>query len=427
MYEEKKFLDILKREVVLALGCTEPTAVALASAYSAKFLVEEPTSIEIFLSANVLKNAMSVGIPGTSLVGIHIASVLGVMSKEPDLELEVLKNIKATDIDKAKKFVLDGKVNVKEKKTKEKLYIEVVCRNNKKFVRTIIKNSHANVVLIEDDSKIIFDRTKDANILVKKQDRSKKIKLSVKEIFYFSAKIDFEKIKFILDYAKINMKLAKEGLENNYALCVGKTIIEKIKSQELGDDVVNTAMAFASAASDARMGGACLPAMANSGSGNQGITVMIPIYVYAKHFNLDDETLARALILGNLVSIHIKSYLGKLSALCGAIIAATGASVGIAYLQGASLEQVNYCIKNMAANISGMFCDGAKPGCALKVATAVNAACMSSMLALGNRVVSGSEGIVNNDVEKTITNLTKLGSKGLIEADKMILNIMTCK
>lgn len=427
MTKDKKFLDILKKEIVIALGCTEPTSVALAAAYSAKFLEAEPETIEVYLSSNVLKNAMRAGIPGTTLVGIHIAAVLGMLSKKPELELEVLKDLKSSDIDYAKKFVLNGKITVKEKKSKEKLYIEVICKNKSKFSRAIIKETHANVVLIETEKELIFDREKQTGIILKNNEGLKKIKLNVKEIFDFSTKVNFEEIKFIIDGAKLNMALAKEGVEKGYGLFVGKTIMDQINVGELGDDIINTAMGFTAGASDARMGGVCLPAMSNSGSGNQGITVMVPIYVYAKHFEVDDELLARSLVLGNLIVIHIKSHLGRLSALCGAIIAAIGASAGISYLQGASLDQINYCIKNMAANISGMFCDGAKPGCSMKVATSINAACMSSILAMNNRFVLGPEGIVSEDVEKTIINLAKLGSKGLKEADRMILNIMTCK
>ena len=427
MKNDKEILALLKKEVVLALGCTEPVAVALASAYARKILGMVPDTIESYLSANVLKNGMCVGIPGTELVGLHIASALGAFGGDPDAELEVLKSINKDHIKLAKAFVDKGKVTVKKKSNAGKLYVEVICRKGKNYGRVIIKDDHTNIVLIEKNGKIIFDGKKHSRVVVKNNERFAGLDLSVEEIFCFATKVPYEKIKFILDYADINMALAKEGVKKGYGLHVGKTILDNIKKGIVGDDVVNRAMLFSAGASDARMSGSCLPAMANSGSGNQGITVMVPIVVFAEHLKVKKEKLARALILGNLISIYMKIYLGRLAALCGVIIAATGASTAITYLLGGSLEQINSSIKNMAGNISGMFCDGAKPGCAMKVATCVNAAAQSAMMAMDNRVISGVEGIIGDDVEKTIKNLTKLGSKGMLETDKMILNIMICK
>jgi len=427
MKNHKEILELLKKEVVLALGCTEPTAVALAAAYARKVLNAEPETIEICLSGNVLKNGMCVGIPGTKLVGLNIAATLGAMGGNPDAELEVLKDIKEEHIEKAKRFVEQGRTVIKEKQNSDKLYIEVICRKQDHYSRVIIQGTHTNIILIEADGKNIFDRNTQSGVVVKNNERFNGIKLSVEEIFEFATKVPFKEIEFILECAEINMRLAKEGLKKSYGLQVGKTIKESIDKGIMGDDVINRAMLLAASASDARMSGSCLPAMANSGSGNQGITVMVPVFVYAEFLKVDKEKLARALILSNLISIYIKTYLGRLAALCGAITAAMGASTAITYLLGGGLEQINSSIKNMAGNISGMFCDGAKPGCAMKVATCVNAAVQSATLAMNNRVVSGMEGIIADDVEKTIINLTKLGSEGLLEADKMILNIMICK
>ena len=427
MKNHKEILELLKKEVVLALGCTEPTAVALAAAYATKVLNAEPDAIEVCLSGNVLKNGMGVGIPGTKLVGLNIAAALGAIGGNSDAELEVLKDIKEEHIDKAKHLVERGKVVIKEKQNSDKLYIEVTCRNKGHYSKVIIQGTHTNIILIEADGKIVFDRKTHSGVVVKNNERFDQMKLSVEEIYEFATKVPFKEIEFILECANINMQLAKEGLKKGYGLQVGKTIMESIDKGLMGDDVVNRAMCFSASASDARMSGSCLPAMANSGSGNQGITVMVPVLVYAEYLKVDKEKLARALILSNLISIYIKTYLGRLAALCGAIIAAMGASSAITYLLGGKLEQINSAIKNMAGNISGMFCDGAKPGCAMKVATCVNAAAQSATLAMNNRVVSGMEGIIADDVEKTIINLTKLGSDGLLEADKMILNIMVCK
>lgn len=427
MKNKKEILELLKNELELALGCTEPIAVALASAYARKILGVEPDSIEVHVSCNVLKNGMGVGIPGTNLIGLPIASALGVVGGVPEAQLEVLKDINSEHILKAKSYVDNGKVIVKERKGSEKLYIEIVCKKEKNYARVVIQGSHANVVLMEKDDQIIFDRNEQSSLIIKNNERLHDVKLSVEEIYTFATTVPIKDIEFLLDYAEINMALAKEGIKNGYGIQVGKTLMDNISKGYIGDDVVNRAMAFASAASDARMSGSCLPAVANSGSGNQGITVMVPVLVYAEHFQSDKEKLIRALALANLISIHIKTHLGRLAALCGVIIAATGASTAITYLSGGSLEQINSSIKNMAGNISGMFCDGAKPGCAMKVATSVNAAAQSSLLAMNGRVISEVEGIIGSCVEKTIMNLTKLGSEGMLEADKMILDIMVCK
>ena len=427
MKNSKEILDLLKQELVFALGCTEPIAVALAAAYARRAINAEPDTIEVHLSGNVLKNGMGVGIPGSNLIGLHIASALGAIGGMPDAQLEVLKNINEEHIRLAKLYVEQGKVVIKESKNSEKLYIEVICRKDDHYGKVVIKGNHTNVVLIEHDNKVIFDRKEQSGFVVKNNERFSEIKLTIEEIFRFATKIPFEEVEFILGYAEINMALAKEGIKKGYGLHVGKTMMESIKKGVMGNDVTNKAMAFASAASDARMSGCPLPAVANSGSGNQGVTIMVPILVYAEYLKVDREKLARALVLGNLVSIHIKTHLGRLAALCGVVIAATGASSAITYLHGGNLKNTDAAIMNMAGNISGMFCDGAKPGCAMKVATSVNAAVQSAILAMNNRVISETEGIIGENVEKTIINLAKLGSEGMQETDKMILDIMVCK
>ncbi|MEI6092655.1 MAG: L-serine ammonia-lyase, iron-sulfur-dependent, subunit alpha [bacterium] len=427
MKNNKEILELLKKELVLALGCTEPIAVALAAAYAKRAINTEPDLIEVNLSGNVLKNGMGVGIPGTNLIGLSIAAALGVIGGSADAQLEVLKDISEEDINIAKLYVEQGKVIVKESKNSDKLYIEVICRKENHYGRVVIKGTHTNVILIEHDNKIIFNRKEQSGFVVKNNERFKEIKLTVDEIYSFATKIPLEEIEFILGYADINMALAKEGVREGYGLHVGKTMMQNIEKGLMGNDVTNRAMALSSGASDARMSGCCLPAVANSGSGNQGITIMVPILVYAEYLKVNREKLARALVLGNLISIHIKTHLGRLAALCGVVIAATGASSGITYLSRGDLEKIKAAIKNMAGNISGMFCDGAKPGCAMKVATSVNAAMQSAILAINNRVISEAEGIIADDVEDTIVNLAKLGSEGMLETDKMILEIMVCK
>lgn len=431
MKNYENIFKILNEEIVLALGCTEPISVALASAFAKDALGENPDQINLYLSGNVIKNAMGVGIPGTDMIGPAIASALGAIAGDSAGELEVLRNVKDADIVEAKKFVKANKVYIEEKQEtedlqiKDKLYIEVVCKKGNKFGKAIIQGTHTNIIFVENNEKVIFDR-ETYNGIILKENKHKDFKLSVDDVFDFANNVDFESIKYIIDAANTNMKLANEGLKG-YGIEVGKMIEESISDGLLNDSPVNRAMMYVASAVDARMSGSSLPAVTNSGSGNQGITIMLPILVFAEHLKVDDEKKARALIFGNLMSIHIKTYLGRLSALCGVIIAATASSAAITYLSGGTLDQIKSTIKNMAGNVSGMFCDGAKPGCALKASTATNAAMQSSILALNNRVISDTDGIINKDIEKTIENLAKLGSEGMHETDKMILNIMTCK
>ena len=250
--------------------------------------------------------------------------------------------------------------------------------------------------------------------------------LTVREIYDFACSAPFEKISFILEDRTLNLALAREGLKGDYGMKVGKAIREN-QAEVFGDDFMSFAMGMTAAASDARMAGCTLPAMSNSGSGNQGITVSMPVIAYAMKYGIDDERLARALILSNLVAIHIKSYLGKLSALCGCVVASTGSACGIVWLQGGSYEQVCYAIKNMAGNITGMVCDGAKVGCAMKVASGVSSAVQSAVLAMRGTCIPSTDGIIDDDIEKTISNLGAIGSSGMKTADRMILDIMLCK
>lgn len=422
MYED--IIQLLKKEVVLALGCTEPAAVALAAAKCKEVLGEMPESVEIFASTNILKNGMGVGIPGTGMVGIPIAAALGVIKGDSSKLLEVLSDVKKEDVDKAKLMLELGKVKVNLKDTKEKLYIEAICRSEKSFSRTIISGEHTSFVLIELNGEKIYsvDDKKKSSAKDKEYET-----LTIDKIYEFVNKVQIEDIEFLLQGAQINKKLSDEALNNKYGLAVGKNLYENIKNGRIQDSMEMHAKYTTSAAVDARMSGCILPVMTNTGSGNQGITVSLPVLAVAETSKTDKETLIRALALSNLVAIHIKSNLGRLSALCGCVVASTGACTGITYILGGKLPNIKYSIKNMIADISGMVCDGAKCGCALKVSTGVSSAIQAALLALNDVEVSQNDGIIDRDVEKTIKNLCELGTKGLSEADNVILNIMTCK
>lgn len=426
MKNKDYFINLLKSEVVPALGCTEPIAVALASSRACKELNLSPEKIKVYVSANILKNGMGVGIPGTGMVGLDIAAALGAIGGNSDAMLEVLKDITQEDIENAKNFLKEDRVYVTTKDVPNKLYIEVNVSNGEHSSTVIIKDKHSNIVYIDKDGVCTYKNEEEENTAVV-EDANAYEHTTVEEIYNFAMNADFKDIEFILEGARMNKAISQEGLKNNYGLKVGKTLLEKIDKGILSNDLQSYSMALTAAASDARMAGCMLPVMSNSGSGNQGITVMMPVVAVAEKLNVEDEKLARALVLANLIAIHIKSYLGRLSALCGCVVASSGASCGITYLLGGNLANVNSAIKNMAGNIAGMICDGAKTGCALKVSTGVSSAIQSALLALDGIEISEKDGIIDKDVEKTIQNVAEIGAKGMAETDKLILNIMVCK
>lgn len=450
---ELEIIELIQKEVKPALGCTEPIAVSLAVARSCEALRSvgaEVSHLVVEVSANILKNGMGVGIPGTGMIGLHIASALAVTCGKSEYGLEVLKDLNPQAIAAAKQIVDAGKVKITLADTPLKLYIKAWAYGSANGVEhtaaTEIKNNHDSIVSVELDGASLLENShigsiecagsactsaacglpEDAVAPIAEK-TTLDYKLSVKEILQFAKEASFENIKFILDSVKLNKALAVEGLKDDYGLKVGKTILAKEHASVFGNSVMTYAMAATAAASDARMAGCTLPAMSNSGSGNQGITVTMPVIAVAEKMGVSDEQLARALVLSHLVAIHIKGYLGKLSALCGCVIASTGSSCGIVYLQGGTYEQVCSAIKNMIGNITGMVCDGAKVGCALKVASGVSSSIQAAVLAMDNICISSNDGIIEDCIEKTICNLGRIGAEGMQTTDRMILDIMVCK
>lgn len=431
---ELQIIEILRSEVKPALGCTEPIAVALAAAAAGEVLDmklnkewRDDFSITVSVSGNILKNGMGVGIPGTGMVGLHIAAALGLLSGESRFGLEVLKNINSDSIEKAKEAVNSKKVCVKKANTEEKLYVNVEVSHADVFSSATICKNHDNIVETRYNGEVLCSCKHDSESTDSTSLDISEYKLSIREIYDFIQNIDPKEIDFILESRNLNLALAQDGLNNNYGLMVGKTILSEKYSAVFGDDFLSFCMGMTAAAADARMAGSILPAMSNSGSGNQGITVTMPVIAYSMKYPVEQAVLAKALALSHLVAIHIKSYLGKLSALCGCVIASTGSSCGIIYLRGGNYESLCSAIKNMIGNITGMVCDGAKAGCAMKVASGVSCAIQSAVLSLSGICISDNEGIIEEDIEKTIQNLGKLGSKGMQNTDDMILDIMVCK
>ena len=465
LQRELEIIELIKKEVKPALGCTEPIAVSLAVARSCEALREigaEVGSLVVEVSANILKNGLGVGIPGTGMVGLHIASALAVTCGKSAYGLEVLKDLSDEAISDAKAMVDAGKVKVVLADTPLKLYIKAWAYSVAEpahSVYTEIANNHDSIISVVRDGVSLMGEctcgassTKECtcgapavaagsactaaggagsvaggNSQASAEKTTLDYKLSVKEILQFAQEASFANIEFILDSVKLNKALAEAGLRDDYGLKVGKTILAREHSNVFGSSIMTYAMAATAAASDARMAGCTLPAMSNSGSGNQGITVTMPVIAVAEKMGVSQEQLARALVLSHLIAIHIKGYLGKLSALCGCVIASTGSSCGIVYLNGGTYEQVCAAIKNMVGNITGMVCDGAKVGCALKVASGVSSSIQAAVLALDNICISSNDGIIEDCIEKTICNLGRIGAEGMQTTDKMILDIMVCK
>ena len=415
------YLKTLKKEVVPSEGCTEPIAIAYATSIAAEHLKGEIKEVNIYLSKNVIKNALGVGIPGTGGVGIEIAAALGISIQKSYKKLTILSNFTEDELKKAKEIVDKNIINIKQKNINKALYIEVELLSETSKAKVIIEDTHTNVTLIECDDEIIMDNNSEVS-----EDLEEDYKLfKIADIYNFAKEADFDDIKFILESAKMNEKVSEEGLKGDYGLQVGSKIIQKGNFNLFSNDASNKIIAASAAASDARMDGCAMPIMTTAGSGNQGIACSIPVAQTARLLDKSEEELARALVLSNLVTIRIKKHMGRLSPLCGAGIAgATGASCGITYLLGGDLENINYCINNMISDLSGMICDGAKETCALKIATGTNAAIQCANLAINGISATANDGIVAKDVEETIESIETLIQNGFKNVDDTILNIM---
>lgn len=421
---DKQIIDILRMETIPALGCTEPVACALACARCREELGGIPERIEVSVSGNIYKNGMGVGIPGAGMTGLPIAAALGAVCGKTEYGLEVLKEVSACNhLCVAKALLEKNAVTISlNEEAPDKLYAEAVCSRGNDTVKTIIVHAHTNIVLVEKNGEVVYK--KDYQPLTSK--KNERAELSIARVWEFVQHIEVSEIEFVLKGAEMNKAISDEGLKSAYGLQIGKTLKENIDKGLLVDDFLNNVLICATAASDARMDGCEKPVMTNSGSGNQGITVYLPVVVAAERFGASREQLVRALALSNLVATHIHYYMGHLSALCGILIAGTGSASGMTYLMGGSYEQVVNTIKTMCSNLTGMMCDGAKQGCALKVYSGVSAAVQAALLSM-NGIKTQNDGIIEDDIEKTIRNVALIGTQGMEQTDKTILNIMCNK
>ena len=417
-----EFVAILNREVVPALGCTEPVTAALAAARAAEALGAKPEHVCVQVSGNLLKNGMGVGVPGTGMTGLDIAAAVGALGGDATLKLEVLRDITPEIVAEAKALMAAENVVVELAETNELLFAKAIVSANGHTASCTIARTHAGIVEVTKDDTVI-----ESTPLAAEETSDDSWLLSVAAIYEFATEAAYDDISFILEAARLNESIASKGLEKDFGLRVGRSMDEDIALGLRSDDITSFATRLAAAASDARMDGIMQPVMSNSGSGNQGITATIPVTAFARRLGKSEEEMARALILSHLTSIHLKHHLGRLSALCGAILAATGSGCGIILLLGGGLLEVERTIKNMVGTIAGMICDGAKTSCALKVASSVEAAISSALLAMKGTSVPGSDGIVDDNIEVCIKNLGRLGTAGMCETDKIILDIMVNK
>lgn len=419
-------IDILKREVVPALGCTEPVAVALCAARAYKAVEGNIEKIIVKVSPNIYKNGMSVGIPGISMVGLNAAAAIGVTGGNPELMLEVLSDLKEEDVIRCEELIEKSRISVDIEYEMGNFYINCEVYTSNGFGRCIIINSHANIVYVEANEKVLFK--KDDKVVYLKSNSEKLKEYELLDIIDEIRKMSFEDLAFMLDGANMNMKMAEVGLVEKCGMEIGRSIKNSIDKGIYSNDIYHKVVMMTAAGSDARMSGYFLPVMSSAGSGNHGLTAIIPVAVVSKEIGVSDEVLCRALAISHITTVYIKQYTGRLSSMCGCGVAAsTGASVGICYLLKGGRKEIEYTIKNMVGDVSGIICDGAKAGCALKLSTAAGSALKSALLAIDNCVIPYDNGIVGVTIEDTIRNLGRVSTDGMNTTDKVILDIMVEK
>lgn len=422
------FIDAVREEVKPALGCTEPISLALAAAVAVAKLEGKPERIEAWVSPNLMKNGMGVTVPGTGMVGLPIAAALGALGGDAQAGLEVLKAAPPEAVADAKALLAAGKVRIMiQEPCDDILYSRVRVYSGETWASATIIGGHTRIVEIENQNGRLFSLCEQPQDGASASPLAALSDSSLAEILRFVNCIPLERIRFILEAARLNGALSREGLRGQWGLHIGATLEKQCARGLLADDISTAILIRTSAASDARMGGATLPAMSNSGSGNQGIAATLPVMVVAEYFNADEEKLARALMLSHLSAIYIHHQLPRLSALCAATTASMGAAAGMAWLADGRYEAISMAISNMIGDISGMICDGASNSCAMKVSTSASAAWKAVLMALDNTAVTGNEGIVAHDVEQSITNLCALACQSMQQTDRQIIEIMANK
>lgn len=412
------YVQILKEELVPAMGCTEPIALAYAAAKAREILGSIPDKVVIAASGSIIKNVKSVIVPNTNhLKGIPAAATAGIIAGRAEKELEVIAQVTESEIEQMKQFLQTADIKVVHADNGITFDIIVSVYKGSSYAKVRIANYHTNIVLMEKDGEVLYEIAVEGE---KEEGLTDRNLLNMKDIWDFAMTVDVKDIKETLDrQIAYNTAIAEEGLRRDYGANIGSVLLDTY-----GDDIRTRAKAKAAAGSDARMNGCELPVIINSGSGNQGMTSSIPVIEYAKEFDADEDTLYRALALSNLVTIHQKTGIGRLSAYCGAVSAGAGAGAGIAYLCGGGYEEVIHTVVNALAIVSGIVCDGAKASCAAKIASAVDAGILGYNMYKRGQQFYGGDGIVTRGVEETIQNVGRLGKQGMKETNEEIIKIM---
>ncbi|MFL9595387.1 serine dehydratase subunit alpha family protein [Aeromonas veronii] len=423
----QQYLQIIQQVVKPALGCTEPIAAAYAAAVATRQLGCEPGRLEVAVSDNLYKNSMGVYVPGTGKIGLAIAAAAGAIGGNADAGLEVLAAIRPEQVDRAQQLIDAGKVQVSRTAAPEFIFCRVTVygtddKGEEHSAEVTLCGGHTRIVEQRRDGEVTF--TADQSQGGATGSICDGVDISIAAIYEFATRVEFEQIRFILKASELNGKLSAEGMNNPYGLEIGRTMQQNIDAGLIGEDVMNRIVMMTAAASDARMGGATLPAMSNFGSGNQGIAATIPVMVIAERFAASEEQLARALIMSHLGAIYIKSHYPPLSAFCGNTVTSAAASMAMVYLAGGSFEQSCFAIQNVLSDSAGMVCDGAKASCAMKVSTSSGAAVRGFLMALNSHSVSG-QGIVAGDVDQTIRNVGQMVKEGMSATDSTIIDIMS--
>ena len=420
----QNYTAILKEELVAAMGCTEPIAIAYAAAKAYQELGEMPEHITISCSGNMIKNVKGVTVPNSGgQKGIETAAVLGVVGGRADKMLEVLEGVDDEARQRTRELVAAGICDVTLAENVPNLYIKAEMWTKDHKASVTIEEHHTDITEIEKDGKTIFIAEKSTTTKEDGALKGDRTKMTLRGIIDYANSVNLADVEETLErQVRFNTAISQEGLDNPWGARVGKTILEN-----WSDDVKCCACARAAAGSDARMSGCPMPVIINSGSGNQGITVTMPIVTYAERWHLSREKMYRCLLVSNLVSIYIKHYIGSLSAFCGAVSAACGAGAGITYMSGGTYEQIGGTITNTLGNVGGIVCDGAKPSCAAKIASSVHAALLAHYMSTSQKEFQGGEGFIESDVEETIKNMGYIGKIGMRETDKEILNVMIDK
>lgn len=426
--DSRLLITLLKAEVIPAMGCTEPGAVALAAAQAGKVLNKPVDSIEIAVNANIYKNGMAVGIPGTGSTGLEIAAALGAIKQQPEQRLSVLAAVSPEELAGARQLLSEGRVRITVDDDKSNLWICALIKAGADWSRVIITDHHTNIISIEHNGEVLFSKLTDSARETVDSRQILRGDITIANLIAAVEQIPSQELSFLLDGVEMNLAAARLGSTRQLGMGIGNVFAEMQAQGIVADDIINYAKRLTAAAADVRMSGETVPIMSSAGSGNHGITVILPVYAVAERMNCSKERLAQAIAISHLVTIYIKIHTGSLSALCGcAVAAATGASAAITWLLGEDIVKIEAAMKNVIANLTGMICDGGKVGCALKLSTAAAAAVESALLAQRQIIVPSTNGIIASTIEETIRNLGKISNPGMIETDKVILRVMLAK